>query len=102
MRTILLAPRIARGRSIDLEFVDALHRSGFVADDLTTGNEEDAEASQTLDVEGESVVVGKISSIEGGLCTVLELAFGNESDWELDGRARLAGDGGFVRAGDTA
>lgn len=102
MRALALAPGIAGGRGVDLEFVDALHRTGFVADDLTPGNQEDAEASQAFDVEGEGVVVGKIPGIEGGLRAVLSLAFGNEAYGELDRVACLAGEGGFVRAGDTA
>lgn len=101
MRTFVVAPRITGRGGVDLEFVDALHRPGVVTDDLASGNEEDAEASQALDVEGKGVVIGKIPSIEGGLRAVLELAFGNKADRELDGVARLAGDGGFVRAGDA-
>lgn len=102
MRTLIVAPRIARRRGVDLQFVDPLHGPGVVPDDLAAGDEEDAEATQAFDVEREGVVLGEVAGIEGGLPAVLGLAFGNEADWERDRLACLARDGGFVRAAHAA
>lgn len=100
VRTGRRAPRIARGRRVDFEFVDALHGSGIVPEDLTARNQEDAQAPKALDVERVTVVRWEVSRIKRGLFAFLGAPFRHDTHGELHLASRLALQDRFVWTSD--
>jgi len=100
VRTGRRAPRIARGRRVDFEFVDALHGSGIVPEDLTARNQEDAQASKALDVERVAIVRWEVSRIKRGLFAFLGASFRHDTHGELHLASRLALQDRFVWTSD--